>query len=160
MAPKAFKAVEILLVEDNPADVLMTRSAFEDFNMSNTLRVVEDGVEALQFLRREGDFAGSPRPDLIMLDLNLPRKSGREVLAEIKSDPQLHTIPVVVLTTSNSEKDILQAYGFHANCYILKPVGFLNFVEAVKSIKNFWFSLVTLPSEVENSENRSSGPVD
>ena len=147
MNPKALKDVEILLVEDNPADVLMTRSAFEDFNICNTLHVVEDGVQALEFLRGEGQFSNAPRPDLIMLDLNLPRKNGREVLAELKNDPRLHTIPVVVLTTSNSEKDILQAYDLHANCYIVKPVGFSNFVEAVRSIKDFWFSLVTLPSE-------------
>ena len=105
MTPKALKDVEILLVEDNPADVLMTRTAFEDFNLCNTLHVVEDGVQALDFLRGEGRFANPPRPDLIMLDLNLPRKNGREVLAEIKNDPRLHTIPVVVLTTSSSEKD-------------------------------------------------------
>jgi two-component system response regulator len=160
MSSKAFKEVEILLVEDNPADVLMTRSAFEDFNISNSLHVVEDGVEAMQYLRGESDFAGSPRPDLIMLDLNLPRKNGREVLAEIKSDPQLHTIPVVVLTTSQSEKDVLQAYDLHANCYIVKPVGFLNFVEAVKSIKSFWFSLVTLPSEVADGKGASSDSAD
>jgi two-component system response regulator len=147
MNPKALKDVEILLVEDNPADVLMTRSAFEDFNICNTLHVVEDGVQALEFLRGEGQFTNAPRPDLIMLDLNLPRKNGREVLAELKNDPRLHMIPVVVLTTSNSEKDILQAYDLHANCYIVKPVGFANFVEAVRSIKDFWFSLVTLPSE-------------
>lgn len=147
MNPKALKDVDILLVEDNPADVLMTRSAFEDFNICNTLHVVEDGVQALEFLRGEGQFTNSPRPDLIMLDLNLPRKNGQEVLAELKNDPRLHTIPVVVLTTSNSEIDILQAYDLHANCYIVKPVGFANFVEAVRSIKDFWFSLVTLPSE-------------
>ena len=146
MKAKALKDVEILLVEDNQADVLMTRSAFEDFNVCNTLHVVEDGVQALEFLRGEGRFSNSPRPDLIMLDLNLPRKNGREVLAEIKNDPRLHAIPVGVLTTSNAEKDILQAYDLHVNCYIVKPVGFANFVEAIRSIKDFWFSLVTLPS--------------
>jgi len=150
MNPKPFNTVEILLVEDNPADVLMTRSAFEDFKVRNTLHVVEDGVQALEYLRSEGDFAGKPRPDLIMLDLNLPRKNGHEVLAEIKSDPILRNIPVVVLTTSKSEQDVLGAYNLHANCYIVKPVGFAKFVEAVKSIKNFWFSLVTLPSELEH----------
>ena len=152
---KSLQQVEILLVEDNPADVVMIRSAFEDFKMLNTLQVVEDGVEALEFLRGQGNFAGSPRPDLIMLDLNLPRKNGREVLAEIKTDPALLNIPVVVLTTSKSEQDVLEAYDLHANCYIVKPVGFANFVEAIKSIKNYWFSLVTLPSEVENGPNRS-----
>lgn len=160
MNPKTLKEVEILLVEDNPADVLMTRSAFEDFNITNSLHVVEDGVEAFQFLRGEGKFAGSPRPDIILLDLNLPRKNGREVLAEIKADPQLHTIPVVILTTSQSEKDIVEAYGLHANCYIVKPVGFINFVEAVKAIKNFWFSLVTLPSEVEDGQDEHSRSAD
>jgi len=150
MNPKLFHQVEILLVEDNPADVLMTRSAFEDFKLNNALHVVEDGVEALAFLHSQGAFTGSPRPDLIMLDLNLPRKNGREVLAEIKNDPQLRNIPVVVLTTSSSEKDVFQAYDLHANCYIVKPVGFTSFVEAIKSIKNFWFSLVTLPSEIDN----------
>jgi CheY-like chemotaxis protein len=160
MNPNAFKTVEILLVEDNPADVLMTQSAFEDFQFRNILHVVQDGVEALQFLHGEGNFAGSPRPDLIMLDLNLPRKNGREVLAEIKSDPQLHSIPVVVLTTSQSEKDVLQAYDFHANCYIVKPVGFINFVEAVRSIKNFWFSLVTLPSEMDDGKNAGTAAAD
>lgn len=148
MNPQALRQAEILLVEDNPADVLMTRSAFEDFKITNTLHVVDDGVEALEFLRSQGAFAGSPRPDLIMLDLNLPRKNGREVLAEIKADPSLRHIPVVVLTTSRAEQDILEAYDLHANCYIVKPVGFVNFVEAIKSIKSYWFSLVTLPSEV------------
>jgi len=150
MNPKALRQAEILLVEDNPADVLMTRSAFEDFKITNTLHVVDDGVEALEFLRGQGAFAGSPRPDLIMLDLNLPRMNGREVLAEIKADPELRHIPVVVLTTSRAEQDILEAYDLHANCYIVKPVGFVNFVEAIKSIKSYWFSLVTLPSEVAN----------
>ncbi|HNB35196.1 MAG TPA: response regulator [Anaerolineales bacterium] len=152
MNPKTLQQVEILLVEDNPADVLMTRSAFEDFKLTNTLHVVEDGVEALEYLHGEGKFAGSPHPDLIMLDLNLPRKNGREVLAEIKTDPALLNIPVIVLTTSRSEQDVLEAYGLHANCYIVKPVGFPNFVEAIKSIEHFWFSLVTLPSEVENGK--------
>lgn len=155
MTPKPLRQVEILLVEDNPADVLMTRSAFEDFKIANTLHVVEDGVEALEYLYGTGDFAGSPRPDLIMLDLNLPRKNGREVLAEIKADSALRYIPVVVLTTSKSEQDILEAYDLHANCYIVKPVGFANFVEAIKSIKNYWFSLVTLPSEVQNGQERT-----
>lgn len=152
MNPKPLQQVEILLVEDNLADVLMTRSAFEDFKLTNTLHVVEDGVEALEYLHGEGKFAGSPHPDLIMLDLNLPRKNGREVLAEIKTDPALLNIPVIVLTTSRSEQDVLEAYGLHANCYIVKPVGFPNFVEAIKSIEHFWFSLVTLPSEVENGK--------
>ena len=154
MNPQALRQAEILLVEDNPADVLMTRSAFEDFKITNTLHVVDDGVEALEFLRGQGAFAGSPRPDLIMLDLNLPR----EVLAEIKADPELRHIPVVVLTTSRAEQDILEAYDLHANCYIVKPVGFINFVEAIKSIKSYWFSLVTLPSEVTNGQDPTANP--
>lgn len=136
---------EILMVEDSPADVLMTREAFEQARLVNTLHVVEDGVQAMQFLRREAEFASSPRPDLILLDLNLPRKNGREVLAEIKADPELRSIPVVILTTSQAEQDILEAYNLHANCYIVKPVGFDNFAKAVQSIQRFWFSLVTLP---------------
>ena len=150
----------ILLVEDNPADVLMTRSAFEDFKITNTLHVVEDGVEAMAYLRQEGEFAGTPRPDLIMLDLNLPRKNGREVLAEIKADAALRNIPVVVLTTSKAEQDILQAYDLHANSYIVKPVGFVSFVEAIKSIKDYWFSLVTLPTEINNGQDQPSHPAD
>ena len=154
MNPKSLRHAEILLVEDNPADVLMTRAAFEDFKIANSLHVVEDGVEALAYLHQEGAFTDVPRPDLIMLDLNLPRKNGREVLAEIKADPALRSIPVVVLTTSNAERDVMQAYELHANCYIVKPVGFANFIEAIQSIKNYWFSLVTLPSEVQNGQNR------
>ncbi len=155
MNPQLLRPVEILLVEDNPADMLMTRAAFEDFRITNTLHVVEDGVEAMAYLHQEGEFAGMPRPDLIMLDLNLPRMNGREVLAEIKANPALRTIPVVVLTTSKAEQDILQAYDLHANSYIVKPVGFVNFVEAIKSIKDYWFSLVTLPTEKEDGPNRA-----
>ena len=110
-------------------------------------------MEALAFLNQEGTYASAPRPDLILLDLNLPRKNGREVLAEIKSDPNLKSIPVVILTTSNSERDVLQAYDHHANCYIVKPVGFANFVEAVKTIHQFWFSVVTLPPEETHGQN-------
>ncbi len=143
------KQVDILLVEDSPADVLMTREAFTEAKLLNTLHVVEDGVEALAFLNRTGKYTAAPRPDLILLDLNLPRKNGREVLAEIKANPNLKTIPVVVLTTSDSELDVLQAYGQHANCYIVKPVGFANFAEAMRSIRQFWFSVVTLPPPEE-----------
>jgi chemotaxis family two-component system response regulator Rcp1 len=139
------KLVEILMVEDSQADVLMTREAFKEARLANTLHVVEDGVQAMQFLRQEAEFASSPRPDLILLDLNLPRKNGREVLAEIKADPGLRTIPVIILTTSQAEQDILEAYNLHANCYIVKPVGFENFVTAIQSVESFWFSLVTLP---------------
>ena len=149
------KHIEILLVEDSPADVLIAREALTEAKLINTIHVAEDGVEAMDFLFKRGKFATAPTPDLILLDLNLPRKNGREVLAEIKTDPALLNIPVVVLTTSKSEQDVLEAYDLHANCYIVKPVGFANFVEAIKSIKNYWFSLVTLPSEVENGPNRS-----
>jgi CheY-like chemotaxis protein len=145
MSKKASQLVEILLVEDSPADVLITREAFEQARLVNTMHVVEDGVQAMQFLHREGEFASSLRPDLILLDLNLPRKNGREVLAEIKADPELRTIPVVVLTTSQAEQDILEAYDLHANCYIIKPVEFENFVKAMQSIQRFWFGVVTLP---------------
>ena len=141
------RPIEILLVEDSPADILITREAFEEARLVNTLHVVEDGIQALEFLRREGIYASVPRPDLILLDLNLPRKNGREVLAEIKADDSLKVIPVIVLTTSNANEDILQAYDLHANCYVVKPVGFENFLKAVQSIRNFWFSVVALPTE-------------
>ena len=146
MITKSIRPVEILLVEDSPADVLMTREAFEQARLVNTLHVVDDGEQALAFLRQEGMYASSPRPDLILLDLNLPRKNGVEVLEEIKSDPQLQSIPVVILTTSHTEQDILSSYGLHANCYIVKPVGFEKFFKAIQSIQDFWFSVVTLPT--------------
>ena len=152
MITKSIRPVEILLVEDSPADVLMTREAFEQARLVNTLHVVDDGEQALAFLRQEGMYASSPRPDLILLDLNLPRKNGVEVLAEIKSDPQLQTIPVVILTTSHTEQDILSSYDLHANCYIVKPVGFEKFFKAVQSIQDFWFSVVTLPTEVSDGK--------
>ena len=153
MSMKTMNHIDILLVEDSPADVLITREAFAEFKIVNTLYVVEDGVEAMAFLKQDGKYASVPRPDLILLDLNLPRKNGREVLAEIKSDPKLKSIPVVILTTSNSERDILQAYDQHANCYIVKPVGFDNFVEAMKTIRQFWFSVVTLPPEETHGQD-------
>jgi two-component system response regulator len=138
---------EILLVEDSPSDVLMTREALKNAKVLNNLHVVEDGVEAMDFLRKKGKYADAPRPHLILLDLNLPRKSGREVLAEMKSDPVLGVIPVVVLTTSQAEADVLQAYGLHANCYVTKPVEFANFASVIRSIEKFWFTVVTLPDE-------------
>ena len=141
------KHIEILLVEDSPADVLLTREAFEQNKIVNTLHVAEDGIQAMDFLHRYGAYASAPRPDLILLDLNLPRKNGREVLAEIKADPDLKKIPIVVLTTSGAEEDILRAYNLNANCYVVKPVGFDNFMEAMQSIRHFWFSVVTLPPE-------------
>lgn len=150
MTTKSIRPVEILLIEDSPDDVLMTREAFEQARLVNTLHVVDDGVKALAFLRQEGMYASSPRPDLVLLDLNLPRKSGVEVLEEIKADPQLKSIPVVILTTSHAEEDILSSYDLHANCYIVKPVGFEKFFQAVQSIQDFWFSVVTLPNEVSD----------
>lgn len=140
------KSIEILLVEDSPTDVLIAREALAEARIINTIHVTEDGVEAMQFLRREGNYANAVRPDLILLDLNLPRKNGREVLAEIKSDELLKSIPVVVLTTSEAEEDVLRSYDLHANCYVVKPVGFENFVNAVRSISDFWFNIVTLPT--------------
>ncbi len=142
-----FKPIEMLLVEDSPADVLITREALTQAKVWNVMHVVEDGVEAMAFLHREGAYTAAPRPDLIVLDLNLPRKNGREVLAEIKSDPALATIPVVVLTTSKADEDICRAYDLHANCYVVKPLDFGNFVEVVRSIEHFWLSIVTLPPE-------------
>ena len=152
MTTKSIRPVEILLVEDSPTDVMMTREAFEQARLVNTLHVVEDGVQALAFLRQEGMYASSPRPDLILLDLNLPRKNGVEVLEEIKSDHHLQSIPIVILTTSHAEQDILSSYDLHANCYIVKPVGFEKFFKAVQSIQDFWFSVVTLPTEVSDGE--------
>lgn len=139
--------VEILLVEDSPTDALLAQEALEYSRIVNHLHIATDGVEAIAFLRRQGKYQGAPRPGLILLDLNLPRKDGREVLSEIKTDEALKRIPVVVLTTSKSEADILKAYGLHANCYIVKPVDFEKFSEVVRSIENFWFSVVTLPEE-------------
>jgi two-component system response regulator len=139
--------IEILLVEDNPADILLTREAFEYNKIVNAIHVAEDGIQAMDFLYKRGRYASVSRPDLILLDLNLPRKNGREVLAEIKADPDLKSIPIVILTTSNADEDILRAYDLNANCYVVKPVGFDNFVKAMQSIRHFWFSVVTLPPE-------------
>jgi two-component system, chemotaxis family, response regulator Rcp1 len=144
----AARHIEILMVEDNPVDAMLTREAFELSRLYNTLNVVEDGVAAMAYLRREGAYAATSRPDLVLLDVNLPKKNGIEVLAEIKSDPVLRYIPVVMLTTSSSEEDILRSYGLHANCYVVKPVGLEGFLQAVQSIDNFWLSVVTLPREV------------
>lgn len=140
------RPIQVLLVEDNPADARLTREALSEAKVVNQLSVVGDGVEALRFLRREGAYASVPRPDLIMLDLNLPRKNGREVLEEIKSDPELRRIPVMVLTTSKADEDLERAYSLHANCYIRKPVDLDEFLEVVRSIEHFWFTIVTLPS--------------
>jgi len=139
------RPIEILLVEDSPSDTELTQEALRETRVRNHLSTVEDGVLAMDFLRRRGTFGSAPRPDLVMLDLNLPRKDGREVLAEIKEDPELKTIPVVVLTTSQAEQDVLHAYHLHANCYITKPVDFEQFLGAVRSIESFWLLVVTLP---------------
>ncbi|MGW1996905.1 response regulator [Embleya sp. NPDC001921] len=139
-------AIEVLLVEDDPGDVLMTREAFADNKVRNTLHVVSDGVEAVAFLRREGEYTDAPRPDLILLDLNLPRKDGREVLEEIKADEDLRRIPVVVLTTSEAEEDVLRSYHLHANAYVTKPVDFEQFISVVRHIDEFFVSVVKLPA--------------
>ena len=140
-----FRPIEILLVEDNPGDVRLTQEALKDSKVSNKLYVVEDGVEALDFLYRRAAYVDFPRPDLILLDLNLPRKNGREVLEEIKQDPFLKMIPVVILTTSQAEEDVVRAYSLHANCYITKPVDFSQFTKIVRTIEDFWLTIVTLP---------------
>jgi CheY-like chemotaxis protein len=141
------KPIEILLVEDNPADVRLTQEALREGKVRNNLHVARDGVEAVEFLKRRGKYAGAPRPDLVLLDLNLPKKDGREVLAEVKDDAELKTIPIVVLTTSSAEIDILRSYSLHANCYITKPVDLEQFVQVVKSIDDFWLTVVKLPKE-------------
>lgn len=137
--------IEILLVEDNPGDVRLTREALKDAKMLNRLHVVEDGEAALSFLHRREQYVQAPRPDLILLDLNLPGTNGREVLADIKADAELKAIPVVILTTSRAEEDILKAYKLYANCYITKPVDFIQFIRVVKAIETFWLTIVTLP---------------
>ncbi|NTU84355.1 MAG: response regulator [Chloroflexales bacterium] len=139
------RAIEILLVEDNPGDVRLTMEALRDAKMHNQVHVAKDGVEALAFLLHESPYQATPRPDLILLDLNLPRKDGREVLAAIKGDPALRRIPVVVLTTSQDEQDVLASYDLHANSYIVKPVDLDQFISIVKSIEDFWFEIVKLP---------------
>ena len=137
--------IEVLLVEDDPGDVLMTQEAFEEHKVRNRLRVVSDGAEALAYLRREGRYADAIRPDLILLDLNLPRRDGREVLAEIKKDEDLGRIPVVVLTTSAADEDILRSYQLHANAYVTKPVDFERFIAVIRQIDQFFVSVVKLP---------------
>ena len=141
------KPIEIFLVEDNPGDVRLTQEAFKEGKVRNNLSVVEDGLEALAFLRREGKYAGAPRPDLILLDQNLPRKDGRLVLADIKEDPKLRSIPVVILTTSKAEEDIVRTYNLHANCFITKPVDLDQFIRVVRCIEDFWLTIVKLPPD-------------
>jgi CheY-like chemotaxis protein len=140
-----YQVVDVLLVEDDAGDVLMTREAFEHYKIRNTLHVVTDGEQALQFVRQQREFAGAPRPGLIMLDLNLPRRDGLEVLAELKADPQLRLIPVVILTTSQAEEDIIRSYALHANAYVSKPVDFERFIEVIQQIDSFFITVVKLP---------------
>ena len=145
-AHQQIKPIEILLVEDNPGDVRLTREALRENKVNNNLHVAVDGAEALDFLFRRGKYVDAPHPDLVLLDLNLPKKNGREVLAEVKADPLLRRIPVVILTTSDAEQDILASYDLHANCYITKPVDLDRFIEVVKSIEGFWLCVVKLPN--------------
>ena len=143
--PEHVEIIDVLLVEDDPGDVLLIREAFADNKVRNRLHVVSDGVEAIEFLRREGPYADAPQPDLVLLDLNLPRKDGREVLAEVKGDETLRHIPVVVLTTSKAEEDVLRSYKLHANAYVTKPVDFDRFIEVVRQIDEFFVTVVKLP---------------
>jgi two-component system response regulator len=147
MATSESKPIEILLVEDNSGDARLAREALRDAKVRNNLTWISDGAEALSFLRRQGKYGAAPRPDLILLDLNLPRKDGREVLTEIKGDDKLKRIPVVILTTSQAEEDVLRAYHLNANCYITKPVDLEQFMKVVKTIEDFWLTIVKLPSE-------------
>lgn len=141
------KLIEILIVEDNPGDVELAREALETNKIRNNLHVAEDGEEALKFLRKQDEYNDAPRPDLILLDLNLPKKDGREVLKAIKEDTSLRLIPVVILTSSNAEEDILRSYNLHANCYVTKPLDFNQFLKVVEAIKEFWLGIVVLPKE-------------
>jgi two-component system, chemotaxis family, response regulator Rcp1 len=143
------KAIDILLVEDNPGDARLAVEALKESKLHNALHHVKDGVEAMDFLYRRGEHAGAPLPDLILLDLNLPRKDGREVLEEVKSDPDLRKVPVVILSTSQAERDMLRSYDLHANAYVVKPIDLDQFIEVVKAIEDFWFTIVRLPSKVE-----------
>lgn len=145
MSDSPLNVIDVLLVEDDPGDALMTQEAFEHHKIRNTLHVVKDGVEALEFLRRQGQYENAPRPGLILLDLNLPRKDGREVLSEIKADAELRSIPVVVLTTSEAEEDVLRSYSLYANAYVTKPVDFDRFIEVVRQIDDFFVTVVKLP---------------
>lgn len=141
--------INILLVEDNPGDIRLTQEAFKDGHIENVLHVVTDGEEAMHYLKRKGNFSKAERPDLILLDLNLPKKDGREVLAEIKADKELKLIPVIILTTSSAEQDIMNTYSNHANCYIMKPVDFDRFINVIRTIEDFWLSIVKLPGGIK-----------
>ena len=145
--PQSLRPIEILLVEDNPADARLAQEALKDSKIRNTLNVVSDGLAAMDFIYRRGKYADAPRPDVIFLDLNLPGKDGREILEEIKSDSSLKAIPVVILTSSAAEEDIVRTYASHANCYVTKPVDFEQFNKVVQSLSDFWFTIVRLPSE-------------
>lgn len=145
MSPPEGEPVEILLAEDNPGDVKLTRKALEQGNIINNLHVVDNGVKAMQFLRQEGEYADEVRPDLVLLDLNMPQKDGREVLEDIKADPELRRIPVVVMTSSAAEEDIVQSYDLHANAYLTKPVSYDGFLDIVRSIEDFWLTVVKMP---------------
>ncbi|NUQ00284.1 MAG: response regulator [Armatimonadetes bacterium] len=147
MSRASGRPVEILMVEDNPGDARLTMEGLKEAKVRNNLHIVHDGEQALQFLYRQAGYEDAPRPDLILLDLNLPRCNGREVLAKIKSDQQLHRIPVVVLTSSQAEEDIVSAYDLNVNCYVTKPVDFDRFVQVIQSIEDFWLTIVKLPSE-------------
>lgn len=144
-----WQPIEILLVEDNPGDVELTREALDAAKVANRLHVVDDGADAVEFLFRRGRFKDAPRPDIILLDLNLPKKDGRQVLSEIKAEPSLAQIPVVVLTTSQAEEDIIRAYQLHANCYVTKPVDFNQFLHIVSTIEEFWLTVVKLPKRMD-----------
>ena len=144
---EANKPVEILLVEDNLGDIRLTQEALRDGKVRNNLHVARDGIEAMEFLRRQGEHADAPRPDIVLLDLNMPRMDGREVLQEMRADPSLSVIPVVVLTTSKAEEDIMRSYQLHANCYITKPVDLDQFIKIVRSIEDFWLTVVRLPPQ-------------
>ncbi len=152
----ALRAAEILLVEDNPADIRLTQEVFEEIGAPHRLHVARDGEEALAMLRRQGVHANVPEPDLVLLDLNLPRKDGREVLAEIKSDPKLNHIPIVVLSTSRAERDVLACYHLHANCYLQKPVDFEAFAALIRGLQDFWFGRVSLPSKFTGGAARAA----
>lgn len=142
---RSLRPIRVLLVEDSPTDLLMTREALDRSKVLLDVHAVDDGEKTIEFLRRRGKYSNAPRPDLIILDLNLPKKDGREVLAEIKADPDLKSIPVVILTTSKADEDVARAYESHANCFITKPVGFANFQEVMRSIERYWFAVATLP---------------
>lgn len=145
------KPIEILLIEDNPADIRLTKEAFREARIQNNIHVVQDGDGAIAFVHQDEPYQDAPRPDLILLDLNLPKKDGREVLEEIKADPQIHQIPIVILTTSNDEEDVLRSYNLHANAYLVKPIDVMRFIKMIQSLESFWLSFVRLPPNISSS---------